>query len=438
MTDRTDPKKIEAHPTKSLFISMLVKDIGLIRSIVDLVDNSVDGAKHIRRDGDYDGLSVRIEATKDHFRILDNCGGMAVEVARNYAFRFGRVAGAPEVPHSVGQFGVGMKRALFKMGKRFEIESTTADSKFRIEVDVEQWSQKEDWSFEFSELDENSGEKDPDKRGTVITIEQLHENVAESFELENFQNRLREELEQAHINSMDKGLSVTLNGLPLRSNPLVLLNSEEIKPALMETSYKDGSSPVNVKIFAGIANSEPSDAGWYIFCNGRLVLGQDQSVVTGWGDGLPKYHNQYSRFRGYVFFDSDDTSNLPWNTTKTGVDSDSPIYRAVRLEIMRMARPVFQFLNKLKVERDRDDERGRPLETAVKVAQATKVSNVERKGNFVAPQPPKRRSRPDTTTIQYSKPAKEVDRVKKILQVSSNREVGEKTFDYFLEMESEE
>lgn len=438
MSSNTDPKKIEAHPTKGLFITMLVKDIGLIRSIVDLVDNSVDGAKRIRGDGDYDGLSVRIEINEDCFRTTDNCGGITVEVARNYAFRFGRLEDAPSVRHSVGQFGVGMKRALFKMGNWFRVESKSADSRFVVEVDVEQWSREEDWSFEFRELDEGTLEVAQDEQGTAITIEQLHDNVSSSFALENFRSKLREELEQAHIESMDRGLSVTLNGIPLRSDPLELLNSEELKPALMEISYKDGLSPVKVKIFAGIARSDPSSAGWYVFCNGRLVLGQDQSNITGWGEAIPKYHNQYSRFRGYVFFDSDDAGNLPWNTTKTGVDSDSPIYQAVRLEMMKLSRPVIQFLNRLDAEKERDDEHGRPLETAVKAAPPTTISNIKVEGNFAAPEPPRRRMRPNTASIQYRKPAEEVERAKTLLQVGTNREVGEKTFEYFLEMESEE
>lgn len=438
MADRTGPKLIEAHPTKGLFISMLVKDIGLVRSIVDLVDNSVDGAKRLRGDGRYDGLSVRIEAREDQFRIADNCGGIEVDVARDHAFRFGRPPEARPVRHSVGQFGVGMKRALFKMGEWFNIESTAANSRFTLEVDVEQWSQTEEWNFEFSDLKENIPEIDLDERGTTITIKRLHDSVAKSFALENFQNRLREELEQAHIESMDGGLSISLNGIPLRSDPLLLLHSDELRPAMMEDTYRSNGDPVKVKVYAGIADSDPPSAGWYVFCNGRLVLGRDQSSVTGWGDMLPRYHNQYAHFRGYVFFDSDDASNLPWNTTKTGVDSDSPIYQAVRLEMMKLALPVFKFLNRLKVERDRDNENGKPLEAAIKAAWPENLSSVETEDGFVAPQPQRRPPQPDTASIQYRRTIKEIDRVKELLQVSSNREVGERTFEYFLEMESDD
>ena len=83
-----------------------------------------------------------------------------------------------------------------------------------------------------------------------------------------------------------------------------------------------------------------------MFCNGRLILEADKSRTTGWGDGNPQYHNQYARFRGYVFFDSDHAGLLPWTTTKSNVDADSPIFRAVRLEMLYMMRPIIDFLNK--------------------------------------------------------------------------------------------
>lgn len=37
--------------------------------------------------------------------------------------------------------------------------------------------------------------------------------------------------------------------------------------------------------------------------------------------------------------------------------------------------------------------------------------------------------------IQYSKPIEEIELVKELLNISSNKEVGEKTFDYYLNNE---
>src|SRR5215216_906231 len=133
-------KTVNASPTKEFFIFMLTRDIELSRAILDLVDNCVDGAIRERGDnGDFNGLYVRIEATKERFHIADNCGGMSAQVARDYAFRFGRPKEVVSMKHSIGQFGVGMKRALFKLGTHFRVDSTTADSKFLLEVPVEDW-----------------------------------------------------------------------------------------------------------------------------------------------------------------------------------------------------------------------------------------------------------------------------------------------------------
>lgn len=440
--DQPDPRlTIEASPTKDLFISMLVKDIKLERAIVDLVDNSVDGAKRERQREDYTDLWVRIEANENYFRIADNCGGISVDTARNYAFRFGRPEDTPTTQHSVGQFGVGLKRALFKLGSGFNIESTTSNSYFALEVDVEEWKKDKEWTFEFDVLQEGLSEVAPDKRGTTITVNRLHQNVIESFRLENFLNQLFHELEQAHLISMDRGLSMTFNQVPLRLHELSLLRSNQLIPAYQELKYGEPQNGlVKVKMYAGLSESDPSSAGWYIFCNGRLVLGPDQTNITGWGEGgertIPKYHNQFARFRGYVFFDADDAAFLPWNTTKTGVDADSPVFRAVRLEMIKSTRPVIDFLNKLDAEKDKEDTDYKPLEDTVKAASKTNLAKVSDQRKFQAPKPRPERPQPRTNLISYRKPQEEVNKLKRALKVRTNKEVGERTFEYFLEWET--
>jgi len=189
---QNDPWQIDASPTKELFIYMLVRDISLNRAIIDLVDNSVDGALRLRPHGDYTGLSIRIELDSEYLKIVDNCGGIPVKIARDYAFRFGRPKEAESMPKSIGQFGVGMKRTLFKLGSKFRVESTTESSYFVIEEDVDEWKQKTDWHFKFKELEENSTDITPEHVGTKIEVTSLYEGISNHFKLENFQNRLIE------------------------------------------------------------------------------------------------------------------------------------------------------------------------------------------------------------------------------------------------------
>ena len=235
-----DPRIIEATPTKDFFISMLIKDIGLSRAIIDLVDNSVDGARRIRQGGNYDGLSVEIEASKQFFKITDNCGGMGVDLARDYAFRFGRPSNMEPTPRSVGQFGVGMKRAIFKLGRKFRIESKTRTSRFVVEEDVKKWKAKEEWQFRFKELEEDR-RFPTSQTGTTITVKALHVAVSESFDLDTFKSRLVKELQEAHIEAMQQnGLDIKFNGIAIQHHGLVLLDSKRLRPAHIRMAVGSG------------------------------------------------------------------------------------------------------------------------------------------------------------------------------------------------------
>ena len=443
-----DPLQIKASPTKEFFIYMLVRDVPLHRAIIDLVDNSIDGARRVRPNGSFDGLWVRLEVSRSHFRIADNCGGIPVENARNYAFRFGRPKQATSIVGSIGQFGVGMKRTFFKLGRQFRVISATSISRFSVEINLDEWIARynpegeEDWHFQFKTLEE-SVEVPEDEQGTTIEIDSLHETVEESFAQDEFITRLSQDIAVAHEMSLDKGLAITLNTVPLRHNPLLLLNTELIQPAHIDLEYTSlGPKPVKVKLYAGLSDRSKEEGGWYVFCNGRMVLRADQSNLTVWdeGDRVPKYHPNFARFRGLAYFDSDDASLLPWTTTKTGVDSDSTVYRAVRQQMIEITRPVLEFLRKVEDERRKHEDgdiRDKPLADAIAAAEASPaaVSVLPARPVFVAPQPPPPPRGPRMQRIQYFKPADEVERAKVLLGVTSFKEVGERTFEYYMTYE---
>ena len=49
-------KVVKASPTKEFFVNMLVRDILLKQAIIELIDNSIDGARSIRKNNQYSGL----------------------------------------------------------------------------------------------------------------------------------------------------------------------------------------------------------------------------------------------------------------------------------------------------------------------------------------------------------------------------------------------
>src|SRR5439155_269189 len=76
---------------------------------------------------------------------------------------------------------------------------------------------------------------------------------------------------------------------------------EHIEPAFFGREFNGSGEPLRVKIVAGIEESKPAEAGWYVSCNGRFVLVADQSSRTVWGEegkvSVPKMHHQFARFR---------------------------------------------------------------------------------------------------------------------------------------------
>lgn len=450
-----DPRLIYANPTKELFVFMLVRDLTLRDAIGDLVDNSADGAKRMRPDedssksrnrlepdGKYDGLEIIINAKPDEFTIIDNCGGIPSNIARNYAFRFGRPKDMPTTAGAVGQFGIGMKRAFFKLGRHFIIESTSSYSKFLVEENVDLWIEKDEWNFRFDELEEREKDDLPfsvEEQGTTIIVRELKEDTVSNFKLENFIIRLRQEIEREQLYNIHRGLKIVINDEVLQSRQLILLESEDFQTANWQQTYsvkrETSEGDLNVEIYAGISEENTEHGGWYVFCNDRLILGNDQTETTGWGDKTPKYHSQYNRFRGYVFFNSDNADLLPWNTVKNDMDVENPHFKAVRSQMIKLMRPVIDFLNWLHDERQKVEEPDkRILALAIENAQPVVLSKVANLGSrFTSPKPPPVTR--NNTRISYSKPKEDVQIAKDFFGVTSNQDVGINTFNYWYEAE---
>jgi hypothetical protein len=469
-----DPKDIDAYPAKELFVFMLVKDIGLIRAILDLVDNSFDGAWKVKENDSYDGLWTRIELDESHFEIKDNCGGISLENARKYAFRFGRPGDMPTTGRSIGQFGVGMKRALFKLGNHIHIDSKTETESFTLTINVEEWKTEREWKFKINDFESSLSEP-----GTKIVVTELHEPVSNKFSVTNFITNLEKEIETAHENSMSKGFRIYLNDIVVGFSEAKILKSDSIKPANKSFDIKG----VNTRIIVGISDSDTAESkGWYVYCNGRSILEADQTITTGWGEGgerrIPKAHPQYNLFRGYVFFDSDDAELLPWNTTKTGIDNDSPVFQSARQQMLAMMRPVINTLNHLKKETEdynrikkHDLDMETPLSDAIDEANMVVLREISESDEFDAPAPGDPPEIPeedytepisteDSTScdvdendtfndvgpdeiiqerrILYYKPSDKVEKVLEALRVNSLKKLGEETFDYFYRMECDD
>lgn len=452
---------VEAEPERALFVDMLTRDIELVPAIMDLLDNSIDGARaHMNGADSEEEFWVEIRVSPDKFEVQDNCGGIDLDVARLYAFRFGRPSAYKGTKRSVGQFGVGMKRALFKLGDTFSIESRANSTSFKMKVDVKKWVTDPDplWTFQMSEASRNY---DPGSsgRGTTVTVTDLHVSAEEDLSDPAFLSLLREQIRFRHQGAIAEGIVIRLNGERLEGLTRELLSGPNFQPINRPFVVKSEHGDVAVRIVAGISTLERreigkdegdpenfrggGDAGWWIFCNDRLLLMRERSRLTGWGENLPNYHPQYRQFRGYVYLTASSTEALPWNTTKTGIDEESRVWRQVQAQLKLAGSEVVSVINRIKSEeRNAVNPDEMPIVTAVSAAKLVDTTKLPDSDSFAVP-PPKRarrRSTPKKPRMQKMQFEVPVDR----FQAASNRlgttvvaEVGRRSFDYYFEREVE-
>lgn len=424
--------KINARPTKEFFIHMLTRDIATDRAILDLIDNSIDAGNS----NSIENPSIAIVANRDVFSIHDNCGGLDLETAKTYAFRFGRSASNPQTPNSVGQFGVGMKRTLFKIADEFYVESMCNNIAYRVSVSVNEWLEEEgEWEFSFNLLDKH----DLTEGQTNIVVTHIKPEAVDLLDDPSFLNRLENEISEAYFKQLHDGLEIKINDRQIKSNDIFIKKSDDL--GYIKTSFL--LHDVNVTITCGIADRDKEDGGWYVVCNGRLVAAANQTSATGWGqNGVPKYHADYAFFRGLIEFSSADSSKLPWTTTKTGVDQDSKIYKAALHHMSTHMKTVIAFLRERAQETNFLTEgkiSNAPLQNAIEQAHVIRIYDAVNTDVFIRPERllPAGEDR-TTSSIQYSVPIKRLDIAKEKLGVTTAREVGEMTFNYYFSYECED
>ena len=217
---------VEGTPSKELFINMLVKDITLKDAIGDLVDNSVDAANlNAENKNDLRGFSINITIDKNHFDIIDNCGGIEEEIARQSAFKLGKPKEYKVGKHTIGQFGIGMKRAFFKLGEIITVESTALKSTFKIVIEVPKWRDREDekdWDFKLDSV--TKGEHSLKDTMTKITIDDLKEDAKKQFADPQFLIDLKNEIALENLFAINKGLTVIINRTKLKAPPITLIS----------------------------------------------------------------------------------------------------------------------------------------------------------------------------------------------------------------------
>lgn len=445
-----------ARPSKEFFVGMLTRDIELQDAILDLIDNCIDGihrelAKKPPKNSErpFSGFHAKLTITPSKFVISDNCGGIPRNVAERYAFRLGRPTEmkAEKLP-TVGLYGIGMKRALFKIGRESSVTSNHDGSTFRVSVAPDWLDSDSNWELPISDL-KKASTPEPIRgvHGTLIEIHQIYPGISHDFSRQksNFLLNLETTLATHYSFIIQKGFRIELNDTVIKPAILGLLQSaadipkdQRINPFIY-TAHKNG---VDIDLVIGLYRRLPTSeeveeelqgansagnkeqCGWSVICNDRVVVYSDKSRLTGWGEaGVPAYHPQFIAIAGMVRFHSVDAKKLPVTTTKRGIDASSDLYLAVK-DIMREGLKHFtNFTNHWKSEgKDRNTLVGAAkavspfsAKLSVKQSEWTDVRKGLGGKKFVPslPRPPKVKD--DNVTIRFKKAPAQISAVSEFL-----------------------
>ncbi|MBE8232806.1 MAG: hypothetical protein HAW67_03660, partial [Endozoicomonadaceae bacterium] len=271
----------EAIPTKRFFVSMLTRDISLEDAILDLLDNCLDGALRQSENNTVNYLKYRvsIDISNEKFLIKDNCGGIPREVAANYAFKMGRDPDdiRDQDSETIGMYGVGMKRAIFKMGKNARVLTQNDGDNYQVDITPD-WLDKKEWSA--LPIRDPDPKKLLDSSGTLIEVSDLYPGVSKQFQNKAFVNDLKKAIGEHFATFIKKGLTVLVNKEKIDPVHVEVLTSVD-KDSPAPYIYRKEIDGVVVSIVVGLNTGRRFDeddvdferdrsattAGWTVFCN---------------------------------------------------------------------------------------------------------------------------------------------------------------------------
>lgn len=359
MSRKGKPFSVDTKPTKEVVVDSLTRDISVEACLFDLIDNSIDAARDTifttteKRLSEglpesYGGFKISLAFSGSGFLIQDNCGGITVERLKTMVLRFGQRSSHPM---GIGIFGLGLNRALFKLGRVSHLKTDTAFQRAELILNTEEYLQSEDWDLPAEEFQSNG------KVGTEIEIRQLYEDIARDFSDKDWIQKYQLNVGRRYGRFIQKGLEIKINGSTVTDGE-VQIRTDSPFPGDYKV-YKTDGVTVHLRFGQHIDHrfsAEPDYEkarnvpltelfGWTVLCNDRAIVVSDKTWKTGWE---AKFHTEFYGFVGIVSFDADDPAKLPWDTTKFDVDMNNHAYQTALVDMRKFAEKWRSYANQAK------------------------------------------------------------------------------------------
>ena len=220
-----DPRFADASPEKRLFISLLTRDITMIAAFLDLIDNSINAAvvpfaHKLRTASDYANIltenivrpSVNIDLTVSdtEIAVIDSANGISAQAAASKVFKFGRSQDEEREDDRLSVYGIGLKRAFFKLGNRVRIVSDHVEGGFELDLNVATWARKGElpWTFRLEPREAVT----EGQCGTRIHVSELYPETTRRMRDGVFCGQLRESVSKIYAYYLSTFVRVFVNG----------------------------------------------------------------------------------------------------------------------------------------------------------------------------------------------------------------------------------
>lgn len=387
--------------------STLTKDITPLEALFDLVDNSIDAARrcldmtHVDRYGlplSYEGFVVRLHVGCKRVYLSDNCGGIDEHELAKRVF----VTGKPShQPYGIGGFGIGLKRALFRLGTKYALKSDTGGDTATY------------MSFTRADLATVSSDLTAhrlpslERARFVIAISRFESGVEHHLTSARDSGDLVRSLSRRYGIFISKGLKIVLNGVgvpafmpTLRDDGLVAIQATNLVAENGVSIFIDAGMHSATKL-PGETGYSPATAktltdqyGWYFVCNDRIVRVASHEPELGW---TTKWHQEYYGFLGWVRFVAEDPEDLPWDTKKTLIDPNSLSFRTIVARLQEFAEQ-FKADNKKARNQVRDGESQQPNPRSAGGTEPGSTKQARNKRSGAAVQQPRKAGQPTSVS----------------------------------------
>lgn len=327
--------------------STLTQDITTLEALYDLVDNSIDAARNdifmsnYEKDSSglpisYDGYKIQIRIDKDSVRILDNCLGIEEKTLTETALY---TAATSNHAFGIGYYGLGLKRALLKMGTNFAFSVDNKKSIFKSRFTNLHLGGNKDKEIIGDEYQTKNKSK------VLFSVNELKNEICNDLHDSRWFQNAVDGFAIRYGVYISKGFQIILHNVQtkqfmriagatpkLRKNALVPPASQKLNingvEIVIESGIHDEYFFPGEEQYSLSKNRLLTDQfGIYFVCNDRIIVAASTAIEHGWGT---KWHSEYNGFVCWVRFVSKEPHKLPWNTAKTALRVDSSLFLTVR------------------------------------------------------------------------------------------------------------